>query len=213
MDDQDDGQEIEAPDASGFSTLAGNSGGWIAGDLTGGRGLLGMKAAAPPSASAGSASTFAPHPVPIVLPGMGADYIDESVRDRAYAFAHAMIAKGLAPNFVSTYRSPERQADIQKTTPNAADRSLHEMGMAADLDRPWWDSLKPSQRQQVIEAGKAAGWSWGGNFRHNAEVEQNHFYIDPGAPRGPAIKATSEAFRRANIDTRDHTYKSLTVGQ
>ena len=185
---------------------------WIAGDFANGQGLLGLRPSADP-VSAATPAPFTPDPVPIILPGMGADYIDGSVRDRAYQFVNNMIQKGLRPNFDSAYRSPQRQAEIRKTTPNAASQSLHGIGTALDLQHGWWMSLSQAQKQQVVDAAGQAGWSWGGNFRVNAGKEQNHFYIDPYAgdlaARKAAIGQTDQVFKNAGIDTRTHAYKPL----
>jgi len=80
--------------------------------------------------------------------------------------------------------------DLSVPLPTAimpARHSLHSAGRGVDIS---WQGVNKTDANKVLEAAKAAGLSWGGDF---SKPDPVHFYPDPGADRRQLVDNFSRA--------------------
>lgn len=98
------------------------------------------------------------------MPGLpDPTYLDAGFADRLKRFDKYANDRGVQPQYISGYRTPEQQDAIRNSgqgiTP--AQRSLHSAGLAADVQLRG----KSAEEQQILrDAATQAGLSWGGMF-------------------------------------------------
>ena len=130
--------------------------------------------------------------IQVNLPGLGVTYLDDRFAPMVNNFIVNAAASGVNLHFNYTYRTPEQQRrlcdDPSAITP--AEQSLHSAGFAVDINysslRDTPGGLTGAQQRQIIRnAARAAGLSWGGNFR---SPDPPHFYFEPGGNRVVLIR-------------------------
>jgi len=123
------------------------------------------------------------------LPGLGPTYLDPEFADKLGDFIQKSKDQGISLQFTSGYRDQAAQ-DALHDNPTAitpARDSLHSAGRGVDIS---WKGLDKAAASKVLEAAKAAGLSWGGNY---SKPDPVHFYSDPGTDRRQLIDNFSRA--------------------
>lgn len=124
------------------------------------------------------------------LPGLGNTYLNPQFADKVGEFIQRANGQGIALRFTSGYRDQEKQdslhSDPAAITP--ARHSLHSAGRGVDVEN--WGRMNSQTQSALVDAAKAAGLSWGGNY---SKPDPVHFYDDPGTDRRQLIDGFSRA--------------------
>lgn len=132
--------------------------------------------------------------VRVNLPGEGIqNFLDAEFAKKVDNFRRYAIEQGETLDFLSVYRPPDQQKKLlnDPTAVTPAKNSLHSAGLAFDLNG--FKYLPPERRQRILDAARAAGLSWGGNF---SDPDPDHFYFDPGGDRRKLITDFGEQVKR-----------------
>lgn len=123
------------------------------------------------------------------LPGVGRTYLAPEFADKVGDFIQGAKAQGISLEFTSGYRDQDKR-DTLHDNPTAitpARHSLHSAGRGVDIS---WKGMDKPAAGKVLDAAKAAGLSWGGDF---SKPDPVHFYSDPGTDRRQLIDNFSRA--------------------
>lgn len=123
------------------------------------------------------------------LPGVGPTYLNPEFADKVGDFIQKAREQGVSLQFTSGYRDQAKQDDLRDnpTAITPARDSLHSAGRGVDIS---WKGVDKAAAGKVLEAAKAAGLSWGGDF---SKPDPVHFYSDPGTDRRQLIDNFSRA--------------------
>ncbi len=117
------------------------------------------------------------------LPGLGKTYLNPDFADKVGDFIQKAANQGISLQFTQGYRDQATQ-DALHNDPAAitpAQNSLHSAGRGVDIH---WRAMDPAAQDKVVQAAKAAGLSWGGDY---SKPDPVHFYDDPGTDRRQLI--------------------------
>jgi len=123
------------------------------------------------------------------LPGVGPTYLNPEFADKIGDFIQKAKGQGVSLQFTSGYRDQDKQNTLHDnpTAITPARHSLHSAGRGVDIS---WEGVNKAAAGKVLEAAKAAGLKWGGDFSVPDPV---HFYSDPGTDRSQLIDNFSRA--------------------
>jgi RHS repeat-associated protein len=103
---------------------------------------------------------------PIVLPGLGNTYLDDSFIPAVKDFIRKNQAAGIEVTFSSAFRDSGKQGVLQSdpsaTTPAPVGWSLHEAGLAVDVSMR---RIPTNLQSRVVQNADASGMKWGGVLR------------------------------------------------
>jgi len=134
------------------------------------------------------------------LPGLGRTYLNPEFADKVGDFIQRAGDQGISLQFTQGYRDQAKQ-DVLHDDPTAitpAQDSLHSAGRGVDIH---WRTMDPATQDKVVEAAKAAGLNWGGDY---SKPDPVHFYSDPGTDRRELIDKFSQGIATLNGQIPDH---------
>ena len=133
------------------------------------------------------------------LPGLGKTYLAPDFADKVANFMQRAKDQGISLRFTQGYRDQAAQ-DALHNDPSAitpAHNSLHYAGRGVDIH---WYGLGTAAQNKVVDAAKAAGLSWGGDY---SKPDPVHFYSDPGTDRRALIDNFSRAIAASQGEIPD----------
>jgi RHS repeat-associated protein len=135
------------------------------------------------------------------LPGLPGALVDDEIAYLVAEFYGRNHAIGVNTVFTYAFRTTLDQSGLPTTGPGnyrpaTPGTSLHEAGFAVDIS---WSQIPPELRDVVVANARAAGLSWGGDFRN--EYDPVHFYREvPGgrANRSAYISRAQGQFAKSS---------------
>ena len=122
------------------------------------------------------------------LPGLGKTYLNREFAGKVADFIQGAKNQGISLQFTQGYRDQTTQ-DALHNDPTAitpAQNSLHSAGRGVDIH---WGAMDAATQDKAVQAAKAAGLSWGGDY---SKPDPVHFYDDPGTDRRQLIDRFSQ---------------------